>query len=90
VVFFSRDKRNPGPRGFEFPSPPFPATKKNMSSGYQVPQPSSFQQLSLLLETQPETFTSGSREIQDAALRSTEHVFNIGALVASCDIDLKP
>jgi hypothetical protein len=39
-----------------------------------------FHQLSLLLETQPETFASGSREIQDAALRSTEHVFNLGAL----------
>lgn len=48
-----------------------------MSSGYEVPQPTSFQQLSLLLETQPETFASGSREIQDAALRSTEHVFNL-------------
>ena len=54
-----------------------------MSSAYQATQPTSFQQLSLLLETQPETFASGSREIQDAALRSTEHVFNLGALLAS-------
>jgi hypothetical protein len=54
-----------------------------MSSGHQVPQPTPFHQLSLLLETQPETFTSGSKEIQDAALQSTEHVFNLGALVAS-------
>ncbi|KAI0283301.1 hypothetical protein BGY98DRAFT_951679 [Russula aff. rugulosa BPL654] len=48
-----------------------------MSNGYQVSQPTPLHQLSLLLETQPETFTSGSREIQDAALRSTEHVFNL-------------
>ncbi len=54
-----------------------------MSSDNQVTQPAPFYQLSLLLETQPETFASGSREIQDAALRSTEHVFNLGALVAS-------
>jgi hypothetical protein len=54
-----------------------------MSNGYQVPQPTPFHQLSLLLETQPEIFASGSSEIQDAALRSAEHVFNLGALVAS-------
>ena len=51
-----------------------------MSSAHEVPQPTPFHQLSLLLETQPESFASGSREIQDAALRSTEHVFNLGTL----------
>ena len=51
-----------------------------MSSADEVPQPTPFHHLSLLLETQPETFASGSREIQDAALRSAEHVFNLGAL----------
>lgn len=56
--------------------------KKNMSNGHPVSQPTPLHQLSLLLETQPETFTSGSREIQHAALRSTEHIFNLGALVA--------
>jgi hypothetical protein len=50
----------------------------SMSNGYEVPKPTSFHQLSSLLETQPETFASGSREIQDAALQSTEHVFNLG------------
>jgi hypothetical protein len=54
-----------------------------MSSGYELPQPTPFHQLSLLLETQPETFASGSKEIRDAALRSTEHVFNLGALSPS-------
>ncbi|KAH9968934.1 U3 small nucleolar ribonucleoprotein complex, subunit Mpp10 [Russula dissimulans] len=39
--------------------------------------PAPFHQLSLLLETQPETFISGNKEIQDAALRSVEHVFNL-------------
>jgi U3 small nucleolar RNA-associated protein MPP10 len=81
VVFFSRDKGESRACGFR--SPPSPATKKNMSNGYQIPLPTPLHQLSLLLETQPETFTSGSREIQDAALRSTEHVFNLGALIAS-------
>ena len=42
-------------------------------------QPTPFQQLSSLLETQPEAFASGNGEIQDAALRATEHVFNLGA-----------
>ena len=51
----------------------------SMSSGYEP----TLHQLSLLLETQPETFALGSREIQDAALRSAEHVFNLGALAPS-------
>jgi hypothetical protein len=50
----------------------------SMSNGYEVPQPTPFHQLSLLLEKQPETFASGNREIQDAALQSTEHIFNLG------------
>jgi hypothetical protein len=82
--YSSRETRGiPGPAASSSRLVRFSRPKKNMSSGSEVPQPSSFQQLSLLLETQPETFASGSREIQDAALRSTEHVFNIGALVAS-------
>ncbi|KAF8271357.1 hypothetical protein EI94DRAFT_579134 [Lactarius quietus] len=41
----------------------------------QLPTP--FHQLSSLLEAQPESLISGNKEIQDAALRATEHVFNI-------------
>ena len=41
--------------------------------------PTPFHQLSSLLEAQPESFISGNKEIQDAALRATEHVFNIGS-----------
>ncbi|KAH9082046.1 U3 small nucleolar ribonucleoprotein complex, subunit Mpp10 [Lactarius deliciosus] len=42
-----------------------------------LPLPTPFHQLSSLLETQPDSFISGNKEIQDAALRATEHVFNI-------------
>ena len=49
-----------------------------MTNGSDHLQPTPFHQLSSLLETQPDTFATGSREIQDAALRSTEHVFNLG------------
>lgn len=42
-----------------------------------LPLPAPFNQLSSLLEAQPEAFISGNKEIQDAALRATEHVFNI-------------
>ncbi len=50
-----------------------------MTSAIDHPQqPDPFHQLSSLLESQPETFASGNREIQDAALRSAEHVFNLG------------
>ena len=50
-----------------------------MASGLEDPSlPIPFHQLSLLLEAQPETFATGSREIQDAALRATEHIFNLG------------
>ncbi|KAI0004302.1 U3 small nucleolar ribonucleoprotein complex, subunit Mpp10 [Russula compacta] len=48
-----------------------------MTSGFEHPRPTPLHQLSLLLETQPETFASGNREIQDAALQSTEHIFNL-------------
>jgi hypothetical protein len=41
--------------------------------------PTPFHQLSSLLEAQPGSFISGNKEIQDAALRATEHVFNIGS-----------
>ncbi|KAH9982501.1 U3 small nucleolar ribonucleoprotein complex, subunit Mpp10 [Lactifluus volemus] len=41
------------------------------------PLPTPFHQLSLLLEAQPETFATGNGEIQDSALRATEHVFNL-------------
>lgn len=50
-----------------------------MTSGFEDPRPTPLHQLSLLLETQTETFASGNREIQDAALQSTEHIFNLGA-----------
>ncbi|KAH9171831.1 Mpp10 protein [Lactarius sanguifluus] len=39
--------------------------------------PPHFHQLSSLLEAQPDSFISGNKEIQDASLRATEHVFNI-------------
>ncbi|KAH9064186.1 U3 small nucleolar ribonucleoprotein complex, subunit Mpp10 [Lactarius vividus] len=42
-----------------------------------LPLPTPFHQLSSLLEAQPDSFISGNKEIQDAALRATEHVFNI-------------
>ncbi|KAI0304855.1 U3 small nucleolar ribonucleoprotein complex, subunit Mpp10 [Russula brevipes] len=47
------------------------------TGGFEDSSPTPFHQLSLLLEEQPETFASGNKEIQDAALRSTEHVFNL-------------
>lgn len=62
------------------------AFRATMSSAHEVPQPDPFHQLSLLLETKPETFASGSREIQDAALRSTEHIFNLGTLARHREI----
>ncbi|KAH9077839.1 hypothetical protein EDB83DRAFT_2346463, partial [Lactarius deliciosus] len=42
-----------------------------------LPLPTPFHQLSSLLEAQPDSFISGNKEIQDAALRATEHVLNI-------------
>ncbi|KAH9175392.1 U3 small nucleolar ribonucleoprotein complex, subunit Mpp10 [Lactarius sanguifluus] len=49
-----------------------------MTGSSEVPPlPTPFHQLSSLLEAQPDSFISGNREIQDAALRATEHVFNI-------------
>ncbi|KAH9019682.1 hypothetical protein EDB85DRAFT_552610 [Lactarius pseudohatsudake] len=51
-----------------------------MTGGSEVlPLPTPFHQLSSLLEAQPDSFISGNKEIQDAALRATEHVFNIGS-----------
>ncbi|KAI9455858.1 Mpp10 protein-domain-containing protein, partial [Russula earlei] len=44
---------------------------------FEASLPTPFRQLSLLLETQPETLITGNKEIQDASLRSTEHVFNV-------------
>ncbi|KAH8997930.1 hypothetical protein EDB92DRAFT_1308399 [Lactarius akahatsu] len=55
-----------------------------MTGGSEVlPLPTPFHQLSSLLEAQPDSFISGNKEIQDAALRATEHVFNIAVALAA-------
>ncbi|KAH9000705.1 hypothetical protein EDB86DRAFT_543283 [Lactarius hatsudake] len=57
---------------------------------FNVPLPTPFHQLSSLLEAQHNSFISGNKEIQDAALRATEHVSNIALRLREAGSALAP
>ncbi|KAI0067694.1 Mpp10-domain-containing protein [Artomyces pyxidatus] len=48
-----------------------------MEEVLDIPLPPEFQLLSSLLDDHPESFAAGSKDIQEAALRATEYVFNL-------------